>query len=371
MFINTDYGLFIRNHYNNNTGLENKSYDYQMQKRWETLFGKANFHSTAIKKHGHDAWEIIANLGPAQLQWAKEHGVKINKRGPLKMRLRRGVVPWIEYDDKNYLYEILRAQIKLYRPDVIVNFTMDFVNGRFLAELKPYFRLLIGQHAATQLRNSKEWSCYDHIISSFPPTIDWAIKRGLPSTLIRLAFEPEILNHLTENKNEIPISFVGSLFKIHESRLKLLNEVCENFDVQIWGPPINKHCSKAIQNSYKGEAWGIEMYNILYNSKISLNHHGNIAPFANNLRLFESTGVGTLLLTDWKKNLNDIFKLNSEIIAYQDTNDCLNKIQYYLKHDNERLKIASAGQKRVLQDHSYDIRIPELLDVIKHIIKNI
>jgi hypothetical protein len=42
------------------------------------------------------------------------------------------------------------------------------------------------------------------------------------------------------------------------------------------------------------------MYRVLECSKIVINHHGDVAPWANNLRLFEATGTGALLLTDWK-----------------------------------------------------------------------
>jgi len=51
------------------------------------------------------------------------------------------------------------------------------------------------------------------------------------------------------------------------------------------------------------------MYNVLKNSKITLNNHIGIAGcFAGNMRLFEATGVGTLLITDWKTNLKEMFK---------------------------------------------------------------
>jgi hypothetical protein len=50
------------------------------------------------------------------------------------------------------------------------------------------------------------------------------------------------------------------------------------------------------------------MYKILGRSRIVLNHRGDIAPFANNLRLYEATGMGALLITDWKKNLHEMLE---------------------------------------------------------------
>ena len=43
------------------------------------------------------------------------------------------------------------------------------------------------------------------------------------------------------------------------------------------------------------------MYEILRQSMLNLNHHIDVTgAYAGNARLFEATGVGTLLITDWK-----------------------------------------------------------------------
>ena len=50
------------------------------------------------------------------------------------------------------------------------------------------------------------------------------------------------------------------------------------------------------------------MYNILSRTKISFNRHINVAENnANNMRLYEATGMGSLLLTDKKDNLMKTF----------------------------------------------------------------
>ena len=39
-------------------------------------------------------------------------------------------------------------------------------------------------------------------------------------------------------------------------------------------------------------------------------------------RLFEATGVGTLLVTDWKKNLHEMFEPGKEVIVYHSPEEC-------------------------------------------------
>ena len=107
------------------------------------------------------------------------------------------------------------------------------------------------------------------------------------------------------------------------------------------------------------------MYQILYNSKMTLNHHIDVAEcWANNMRLFEATGVGALLITDWKVNLHEMFEPQKEVVAYRTPEECVELIQYYLENDKERQKIACAGQQRTLREHTYQKRVQELVNVI-------
>jgi spore maturation protein CgeB len=111
------------------------------------------------------------------------------------------------------------------------------------------------------------------------------------------------------------------------------------------------------------------MYEILRKSKITINHHTDIAgAYASNMRLYEATGVGTMLLTDWKENLKDLFEPGREVVAYRSPEECKDLISYYLTHDDEREAIALAGQQRTLSEHTYYCRMKDLAEVVsKHL----
>ena len=107
------------------------------------------------------------------------------------------------------------------------------------------------------------------------------------------------------------------------------------------------------------------MYEILAASRITLNHHiGIAANYANNMRLFEATGVGALLLTDRKDNLHEMFEPGREVVTYDSPEECLEMIRHYLEHEDERRAIAEAGQLRTLREHSYTVRMEELSEVL-------
>jgi spore maturation protein CgeB len=85
---------------------------------------------------------------------------------------------------------------------------------------------------------------------------------------------------------------------------------------------------------------------------------------ASNMRLYEATGVGSCLLTDWKNNLADLFEPGTEVVTYRSAAECIDKARYLLAHDEQRQRIAAAGQARTLRDHTVAQRVAQLHDLI-------
>ena len=116
----------------------------------------------------------------------------------------------------------------------------------------------------------------------------------------------------------------------------------------------------------KPALYGLSMFQMLYNSKIVLNIHGdNSARFASNMRLYEATGVGSCILTERQKNLKELFEPEVEVATYGSADEAVEKIEYLISNENECRKIAIAGQKRTLKNHTFDIRALELDHIIR------
>ena len=388
LILNTDYPDFLCWLYAQHPGLEKQPYEEQMGVRNESLFGVADFYSSNLRKLGHEAEDIHANNESIQKAWAREHGIRSEGPTPTGQRTRtvlqyvrrvtaktllRSLKPFLRpmlrrLDSRQaWIYDILTTQIKNYKPDVLLHQDMGGMSGRFLRETKPYVRLLVGQ-IASPLPEGGDFSCYDLVISSLPNLVGYFRKLGIPSELNRLAFEPKILEKLEDSdRGTVSVSFVGSLSLSHATRVRWLEYICQQTDVRVWGNGIDGLSKdSAIHRFYKGKAWGIEMYRILHQSKITLNHHIDVAvSYANNMRLYEATGVGALLITDWKENLHKMFVQGKEIVAYRSPEECVELIQYYLEHDDEREAIAHAGQQRTLREHTYYHRMQELVEIIQ------
>lgn len=83
-------------------------------------------------------------------------------------------------------------------------------------------------------------------------------------------------------------------------------------------------------------------------------------------RNFEIPGSGGFLLTSNADNLTDYYEDGKEIVIYKDIDDMIEKIKYYLKHNEEREAIAQAGYERTLREHTYEKRFNNIFKIIQH-----
>lgn len=369
LIIDIYYSAFPRYLYAQIPELARRPYAEQWRTLMDQCFGTADFYSANLQKLGHEATEVVANCEPLQKQWAREHGGKLGE-ARWTVRLRRGIVPWPQRIVRDWSYPILIAQVKHYRPDVLHIQDMNGTSPAFLREIRPYVRVITGQ-IACPIAPHADFSEYDLVLSSFPHFVDRFRRDGLTSEYFNLGFEPGILLRLRAKEKRYPVVFVGSLSASHSERIRVLESVCNSHPLDVWGYGMDSLDQESpLRARYHGEAWALDMYTILYNADIALNHHINVAAnYANNMRLYEATGVGTLLITDHKDNLHTLFEPGKEVVAYRSAEECAELINYYLEHEEERKAIAQAGQQRTLREHTYFHRMQELVDIVTPLLR--
>ena len=366
LIVDTDYRWFLDWLYAQHPGLDSEDYEQQMQVRLESQFSCGGSYPANLRKLGYEAYQVFVNNESLQTAWAREHALKIDTGPRWQFRLRRGLVPWFSRaQDDRWLYEILSAQIKHYQPDVLLNNDMHLSTAYF-QQIKPCVRLLMGSHGSP-LPADRNFGVYDLVLSVVQNFVDYFRGQGVNSELLRLAFEPAVLEKLNGSKRSTPISFVGQLSRHHAFRQRWLEYICERLPVEVWAPSADGLSDGSpVKRCYRGTVWGLDMYTVLHQSLMTLNHHIDVAgAYAGNLRLFEATGVGTLLVTDWKKNLHEMFEPGKEVVSYRTDEECAEMVQYYLEHDQEREAIARAGQQRTLRDHTYYNRMQEFADIVQ------
>jgi spore maturation protein CgeB len=70
-------------------------------------------------------------------------------------------------------------------------------------------------------------------------------------------------------------------------------------------------------------------------------------------RNFEIPGCGGFLITDYVKELEEFYLPDRDIVCYNSLDELIEKIQYYLEHENLRKEIAFNGWKTTHERHTY------------------
>lgn len=58
---------------------------------------------------------------------------------------------------------------------------------------------------------------------------------------------------------------------------------------------------------------------------------------------------------------NLIYEDGKEAVYYENSDDAIDKIAYYLEHEEERIKIAKAGYERTIKDYNYKNNLLNLI----------
>lgn len=385
LILNADYPRFLAWLYRRRPGLEDEPYAAQMAARNASLFGVADFYSRNFAGLGHVAADIHVNNPWMRAAWAREHGLAVTEPpppgaptagiaipgwlqravAPFKPALRPlarkiGLSPRLDAEAE----EILLAQIEDFKPDLILNQDLFHVDTRLARRIKQIGRpVLVGQIGIAPSRG-EDWSVYDLMISQMAAVVDFFRAHGTRAEVVHLAFEPAILDVLPPlPEQEFDVTFVGAVSADHQLRVAQLEAVARRYDLKLFGSGLQSlPSSSPLHRCYLGEVWGVEMYQALRASRVTLNSHIDMAGReAGNARLFEATGVGAFLLTDFKDNLHKLFAPECEIVAWRSIEDCLALIDRYLADDTARRSIAKAGQARTFAAHTFQRRVEEIL----------
>lgn len=81
------------------------------------------------------------------------------------------------------------------------------------------------------------------------------------------------------------------------------------------------------------------------------------------LRCMDIMGAGGFLMTNYQADFLNHFIPDVDYVYFESKKDLLNKCDYYLKHDDERIAIANNGHKKVKEFHNYKRRLNEIFSI--------
>jgi spore maturation protein CgeB len=389
---------YLKQFYGERPELASESYLAQRAALMADSFGWADFWSQALALLGYETDEVVANAEPMQKRWAQDHG--------------QG------FDESNWTEEVTAAQVRAFRPDILFVVDHHCFDAPFVRRLKsecPSIRLVLGWCGTPYTDTSifREW---DVVLSCIPELVVRFREEGHTAHHLNHAFEPRILERLKlDTEPTVDFAFIGSVVKqeqFHTERERLLLELLKKTELQLWtesyrptwpqlgsaflrrsaydavrgaqglgpigsllrGAPLLRRVAQwearptlpsgsndLLAQRARPPLFGLRMLQQLRDSRVVLNTHIDISPAsASNMRLFEATGVGACLLTDWKPNESELFEPGAEMVSYRSPEECVEKVRFLLEHEEERQRIALAGQQRTLACHTFAERAEQL-----------
>ena len=375
----------------------NTSYTEQKQEFDNTVSLWATGWNRALLKCGHEVLTITINAHQLQAAWAQENGFPST-------------------DSK----QIALEQIRRFKPDVL---WYDYFDIPLLKEIKSSvssLRLVLGW-TGSAIVSYNVFQEIDLVISCAPEAVQTLHDYGIKAYHLHHAFDPYIISSIQKKQKHYGVTFVGQIVRgreFHTERERLLKRLAVEVELSIFSPayslgikdvlltPIRQAAyllarpihwfgatsffhdierlrkilelrerpnfpfDRNLKSKLKPPVFGINMYQCLSDSQAVLNIHADSSPLhASNMRLFETTGIGTCLVTDWRQNINELFIEDEEVVTYRSIEDCVNKLKWLMNIPLHAEKIAERGQHRTLRDHTYDVRSTQLLEIIHKAMK--
>ena len=362
LIVDTYYPRFLASHYRQND-LAALPYAEQRRRLLGAGFGVADYYSRHLAANGVAAEEIVANCAPLQLQWARENYRPLWSRLPARLAETQLAARLLTMTRAHLL--VVAEQVRRARPDVLYLQDLNLIPPGLLRSLRSVVKLVVGR-IASPLPPRQFLEPYDLVLTSFPHYVSRLRDAGTTAEYFRLGFESSVLERVGPQVKRYPCTFVGGVSADHARGTAFLEYAAKRASVDFLGygaETLPKH--SAIRARHHGPAWAFDMYRALAQSHITLNRHVDVAEnYANNMRLYEATGMGAMLLTDAKSNLRELFAVGSEVVAYDSVEDAAEKIRYYNEHPTERDTIARAGPARTLKDRTYERRMHELAGIL-------
>lgn len=399
--LTTLYPRYLEDFYGRNPALRGAAYAAQREAIDHDAFGWADFWIEALRPRGYEVLDVALNARHLQDAWASEHMGR----------------PAAALSDR----EIAFAQAKAFRPDVI---WLDVADEPLIQQIKsevPSVRLVLGWMGSL-VPDGPAWRHVDLMLSCAPELVELLEQRGYRAAHLHHAYDPRVEGRLEAHPKQWEVSFVGQIpvgEGTHSARAQLLDRVRRETDVAIFSPdgtvrardvarsrlrgavgsvgrgllragvseqslrrfprlaraaledPSSRRgIPRGLRRAIRPPVFGLAMFQVLRDSHATLNVHADYSPrFACNMRLFEATGVGACLVTDWKENLGELFELDREVVAFRSPEELLEKLRWLSAAPAEREAIAQAGRRRTLRDHTFARRAERLDALIRGAIR--
>ena len=328
-----------------------------------------NFFRRALEDLGHeytfvDEWKFLELLRHSLL-----HKVAYHLLG------KRPLTYWA-YN------RTLLQKAKEFRPDVVLVTKGAYINPRTLARIKKETGAFLVNYATDDPFNPrvstrdlvKAIPLYDLYACTKRAIMKDVQRAGCQNVaFVHFGYEPTL--HFPEQPTtpeEIErfssdVVFIGGADKDRVPYFEALAKI-PGLELRLYGGYWNRYPS--LKQYYRGFALGRDYRLALGGAKIAVclvrraNRDGHC------MRTFEIPACGAFMLAERTEEHLELFEEDKEAAYFESPEELVDKVQYYLQHEEERRRITEAGYRRVMERrHTYKDRLVEILNLVKTMMK--
>lgn len=297
-----------------------------------------------------------------------------------KLKLNPDVMGQLEQGFLNLVSQAIWSQVQSFRPDFILALAQAPIGKRLLTKFRSE-GLPTAMWFVEDYKLFPYWKIVAPLYTVFAviqkePFLSELHKIGQNNVLyLPLAAHPQIHKKVELSPGEkeeygSEISFMGAGYPNRRIAFRSFKEK----DFKIWGSDWDDEEILKNKIQRNGERISEEDSVKIYSaSKINLNLHSSLdshhlvsgGDFVNP-RTFELASIGAFQLVD-KRTLMDELFTDDELATFHSLDELNEKIDYFLKNEEERNKYIINAQKRVLKEHTYIQRMKVLIDFIQKI----
>lgn len=82
------------------------------------------------------------------------------------------------------------------------------------------------------------------------------------------------------------------------------------------------------------------------------------------LRVFEIMSVGGFVLSNWQEGIPELFEEGKEIVTFKTPEEMIEKADYYLSHDEERMRIGINAYQKVKKCYTFEQQIGKIISIL-------
>lgn len=282
----------------------------------------------------------------------------------------------------------MKKMILLYKPTHIVWFanSCHYISSKVFLDLKKEWdikSILVDVEVNNLLYNlqklefyrSQELIRHERVLSISKSMVSYFNRLGEKNIQVMPAFAEEVKYPASLPKKSIDILFYGIP---SVRRILLLERLSEQNLIVVgekWGENKQKVIKNLLSEALKKciitrNLLGDVLSDTIYKSKIILNISRDSwfsIESGVTVRHHQILAHGGFLLTEYCEELDDVYTMGKDLETYKTIEELEDKIQFYLKHDDAREKIAKQGHETFLKRHTTDIRAKEILTILGNI----